>query len=403
MEDRVDGAWGEGDDSLPDGCFKAGAWWQGPALERLAARSTLLDGPGLLEQALQAVPVAVAVIGLDGQPILTNHRAEALTAAGSDPRRAVVFKAFTADGAPADLPHAQVLGCGQAVPSVQLLIEDRTGVQVPVLASAAPLWDRAGSLEAVLATFEDLTTRKAFATMRTQVQASDEISFETRLLGMVSHDLRDALQVITLANAALMRKERQLGASLTRGLRRIESATARATRLIRDLLDFTQLRMGGQLTLAPSKVDLDRVIDGALDEVQTRFPPRRIDRQRCGDVWGSWDPDRLTQIAVNLLTNAFKHSPESTPLGIRTVCEDGWACLEVHNLGEPIAAQHLGHVFQPLQRAGKPAGHPHGGLGLGLYIVDELVRSHHGQVTVQSSRENGTTFSVRLPRQGTAA
>ncbi|HEY0706848.1 MAG TPA: HAMP domain-containing sensor histidine kinase, partial [Polyangia bacterium] len=154
-----------------------------------------------------------------------------------------------------------------------------------------------------------------------------------------------------------------------------------------------------------ARVNLDQVIDEALEEVRARFPARPIERCRAeDDIWGIWDADRVAQIAVNLITNAFKYSPDSSPLRVSTglsVTEGlgEQVTFEVHNLGDAIAPEQMASLFKPLERMGKTPGHPHGGLGLGLYIVGELVCAHQGVVSVSSDPSNGTSFVVRLPRR----
>jgi phosphoserine phosphatase RsbU/P len=159
------------------------------------------------------------------------------------------------------------------------------------------------------------------------------------------------------------------------------------------------LRLGGRLSLRLASVDLDLVVSEALEEVSSRFSHRPVVRQRGSDLRGLWDGDRLAQVTVNLLSNALKYSPDGSTLRITTGGDDRSVFLEIHNSGEPIAPEQLSDIFRPMQRAGKIPGHPHGGLGLGLYIVDQLVRAHHGEVTVKSTAQGGTAFTVRLPRR----
>jgi signal transduction histidine kinase len=215
---------------------------------------------------------------------------------------------------------------------------------------------------------------------------------------MVSHDMRGLLQTMSLSTGALLRVD-TLDARVKQSLLRISQTAERATRMMRDLLDFTQMRLAGGIAVRLSAVDLERVVEDALDEVRTRFPERPVTCTRSGDVHGQWDGDRLVQVTVNLLTNALKYSPEGSPVEVSLRDDGAWVQLEVHNLGDPIAAEHVSRLFSPFERAGKVPGHAHGGLGLGLFIVAQLVRAHGGQVGVESTSDEGTTFRVRLPRR----
>jgi sigma-B regulation protein RsbU (phosphoserine phosphatase) len=118
--------------------------------------------------------------------------------------------------------------------------------------------------------------------------------------------------------------------------------------------------------------------------------------ETTGDASGEWDPDRLRQVVANLATNAFKYSAPGTPVTVRTRGEPDYVMLEVHNEGPPIPPEALDHLFEPMQR-GKRDDRKEG-LGLGLFIVDQIVRAHGGSIEVSSSAEAGTTFRAWLPR-----
>ncbi|HEX8819960.1 MAG TPA: ATP-binding protein, partial [Archangium sp.] len=116
-----------------------------------------------------------------------------------------------------------------------------------------------------------------------------------------------------------------------------------------------------------------------------------------------WDPDRLGQVVQNLVTNALKYSPGDTPVRIETHAENGDVVLSVHNEGAPIPAERLGRIFQPLQRATGDVDKAGRSIGLGLYIVKQVVDAHGGTVWVESTAEAGTTFTMRLPRHPSTA
>jgi len=96
---------------------------------------------------------------------------------------------------------------------------------------------------------------------------------------------------------------------------------------------------------------------------------------------------------VNLVNNALAYGAPSTPIIVHVEGDEARAALRVHNEGDPIPADMLQHLFDPFTRGTKSAGS-----GLGLYIVHEIVAAHGGSIVVESTREKGTTFTVRLPR-----
>lgn len=223
-----------------------------------------------------------------------------------------------------------------------------------------------------------------------------QAEFERQLIGIVSHDLRNPLSAITLTGSAL---ERQVADErLQRGIRRILLAAERATRMIRDLLDFTRARQGGGLLIQRQATDLHELVRAVVDEMQSSHPDRPIQAIPSGDGTGQWDPDRLAQVIANLIGNALQYSPSDTPVRVETRGEGDTLVLEVHNAGAPIPQELLPRIFEPMERGSEAVDHAKGSIGLGLYIVRNVVHSHGGTVTVRSTAAEGTTFTVRLPR-----
>jgi signal transduction histidine kinase len=217
------------------------------------------------------------------------------------------------------------------------------------------------------------------------------------LLDMVSHDLRNPLNAILLSTDSILRNA-GCPRELEPRLKRIHDGAERAMRLLRDLLDLSEVRRSGGITIKRTSTDLHTAADAATDEVRSVFPHRTVVRQRCGPASGQWDVDRVVQVGVNLIGNALKYSPEGTAVDVRTGGDEQWAYLEVHNQGDPISPGRMSNLFAPRQGAPPAeAGRPHG-LGLGLFIVDQLVRSHQGAIAVESSPERGTNVLVRFPR-----
>ena len=217
-----------------------------------------------------------------------------------------------------------------------------------------------------------------------------------QLLGIVSHDLRNPLNAITLAAATLIRRT-DLDDLVRRGLSRILDSADRANRLIRDLLDFTQARMGQALPVKRHTVDLHALMQQVVDEVALATPGRHLDVKTLGDARGSWDPDRIAQVLTNLLTNALQYSPPGAPILVTTEGHREEVLLSVCNEGPPIPAHVLPNLFEPMTR-GTPEGSERRSIGLGLFIVDQIVRAHGGSVEVASTEGTGTTFRIRLPR-----
>ncbi|HVJ17165.1 MAG TPA: hybrid sensor histidine kinase/response regulator [Polyangiaceae bacterium] len=229
------------------------------------------------------------------------------------------------------------------------------------------------------------------------LQIQERERFEKELIGIVSHDLRSPLNVITLASTTLIRRG-GLDERMSRSLNRIRSSADRATRMIHDLLDYTEARHVQGIPVNPSKADLHQVAEQVVDDLRSEHPGRSIELEIQGSGEGEFDPDRLAQVIVNLASNALRYGQPETAVNIRASGTPDELSLAVHNFGEPIAEEERARLFEPLQR-GKPAlGRSGRSIGLGLFIVEQIVRAHHGRVEIRSDTEDGTTFTVRIPR-----
>ncbi|WP_164011190.1 ATP-binding protein [Pyxidicoccus trucidator] len=252
-------------------------------------------------------------------------------------------------------------------------------------------FDAGGRPERFLGTAMDISVRK-----EAEQQTRRSAEFEQQLIGIVSHDLRNPLSSILLGAQTVLRgeglSERQLRNTL-----RIQTSAERAVRMIHDLLDFTQARMTGGLPVRPEPLDLHALVRQVVDEVQVSHPERTVRLEQQGEGRGAWDAGRVAQVVSNLLSNALAYSPADTLVTVTTRGEAEALVLEVHNTGSPIPADVLPRLFRPMER-GVPTDSTRRSVGLGLYIVDQVVRSHGGRVEVRSSVEQGTVFTVRLPR-----
>jgi signal transduction histidine kinase len=226
----------------------------------------------------------------------------------------------------------------------------------------------------------------------------ERADFEQQLIGIVSHDLRTPLSAITMSAAMLLRRP-DLEERQRKPLGRIFASAERAIRMVRDLLDFTQARLGGGLPIQPEALDFHAFARQVVEEIQVAHPERVIRLEQHGDGWGVWDGDRLAQVLGNLLGNALQYSPADTPVEVRIRGEAGEMVLVVHNTGEPIPGEVLPQLFKPMQRGAATAEKCSRSVGLGLYIVDQLVRAHGGTLEVKSTEAEGTTFTARLPRE----
>lgn len=224
------------------------------------------------------------------------------------------------------------------------------------------------------------------------------IEFEEQLIGIVSHDLRNPLNAITLSARALMRRD-DIDPVVAKGLSRILASGERAARLIRDLLDFTRARMGQGIPIERRAVDLHEIAAQVVDEVRQAHPRREVRHEASGDGSGDWDPDRLAQLITNLAVNAVSYSPPDSVVHVGTTGRPDSVAIEIRNAGEPIPEHLLPVLFEPMQRNTGTQSASSGGIGLGLFIVAQLARAHAGRVEIRSDRQAGTAVTVELPRR----
>lgn len=268
------------------------------------------------------------------------------------------------------------------------------GTWVHVVNRCQIVRDAAGRAIQVVGALQDVTERK-----RMEAEAQQRADFERQLIGMVSHDLRNPLNAILMAATALLRSE-ELPERQRRNVVRVLNSTERATRLIRDLLDFTRARQGGGIPLNRRETNLHELVHTVVEELQAIHSERTLQVEHSGDATGEWDPDRLAQVITNLAGNALQYSAPETPVRVTTRGEVDGVVLEVHNLGAPIAPEVLPRIFEPMERGTSThAGQLGRSIGLGLFIVRHLVLAHGGRVGVRSVVDEGTTFTVLLPRK----
>jgi PAS domain S-box-containing protein len=221
----------------------------------------------------------------------------------------------------------------------------------------------------------------------TDVKAADEL--RDRFMGVLGHDLRAPLNAITTGIGHLM-KSGQLPAGTERAAGRIAHAADRMSRIIRDVLDFTRVRVGSGIPITPTLVNLSEVCRRVVEEARRAHPSRHISLELQGDLAGHWDGDRLVQLVTSLVANAILHGRD--PVTVRAGATEGGAVVEVTNRGAPATEEELAKMFEPFRRSRQEGD----GLGLGLYLVAEIVRAHRGRIAARSSGDV-VAFEVRLP------
>ena len=216
-----------------------------------------------------------------------------------------------------------------------------------------------------------------------------------RFAADASHELRTPLTSIR-GYAELYRRGGDDEEQVARSMSRIEEEAARMGNLVEDLLTLTRLDEGRPLDVHP--VDLAALADKAVEDARVVDPDRPLTLESEGPVVVEGDAHRLTQVLVNLLSNAQVHTPSGTPVTVR-VHQAGpqLAVLEIEDHGSGLSPEQAAQVFDRFYRADPSRSRAQGGSGLGLAIVDAVVRAHGGTVSVTATPGGGATFRVELP------
>lgn len=288
---------------------------------------------------------------------------------------------------------------GERVESFDTVRRRKDGSLVEVSITVSPVRDSTGRIVGASKVARDISTRRiAEAEREARLEAAErELSFSETFVGVLGHDLRTPLAAI-LAAAGLLRRAAPDDA-MRRNADRIESSAGRMGRMIEQILDLTRARLGGGIPVSPSEMDLASLVAHLVAE-QGGDSQRTLQFETTGDTRGWWDADRLAQVVSNLVANALAHGDRA---GVVRIDLDGSSedrvRLAVWNPGAiPPGTQET--LFDPFRR-GKTNDAK--GLGLGLYIVQQIVQAHRGSVILHSSDANGTTFTVTLPRTPPAA
>ncbi len=218
-------------------------------------------------------------------------------------------------------------------------------------------------------------------------------------LGALGHDLRGPLNVVIGTAELLVDRTRQ--APYAHQVERVLSGGVQLGRLVDALLDYSKSTLGGGMALQRSTCTLGDVVAEEVELLRASLSDAAIALEVEGDTHGEFDEVRIREALHNLVANAAKYGNADAEIGVSVTGGAGHVVLAVTNFGAPLSGDALNALFDPLRRGSQAAnkGEP-SSLGLGLFIVREIVRAHGGDVVADSARGR-TTFTVTLPRYTT--
>lgn len=235
----------------------------------------------------------------------------------------------------------------------------------------------------------------------TQLELEQAVRTRDDFMSIVAHEVRTPLNGLILEtqlrkmhlardNAAAFTLDK-MHAMVDRDERQIKSLI----RLIEDMLDVSRIRTG-KLSIRPKRVDLSTLVHDVLHNFSRQFDAveASVSLDAAQPVIGNWDEFRIEQVISNLLTNALRYGAKS-PISVRVYSEGGQALVDVQDQGIGISEANQKRIFQQFERVS--AKHAVAGLGLGLFISEQIVAAHGGTITVQSRIGEGALFRVCLP------
>jgi PAS domain S-box-containing protein len=253
------------------------------------------------------------------------------------------------------------------------------------LSRALPMRDEHGSIKMWIGSNTDIHEQKMAVVMR-----DDFVS-------MASHELKTPLTSLKGFNHVLRRHYiRQDDAEAASYLTKIEKQVDKLTFLITDLLDLSQIQRG-ELAYRNEVFDLHALAQEVVENVQRTTTTHHIQLQGQARLLVSGDRDRIEQVLMNLLSNAIKYSPKAKEVLVRVSRNDNEAQVAVQDFGIGIDAAYQQHLFERFYRVTEPSAQTYPGLGIGLYISNEIIRRHGGRLWMESEKGKGSTFTFSLP------
>jgi signal transduction histidine kinase len=271
--------------------------------------------------------------------------------------------------------------------------------------SVLRLWARSGAIT----TAEEIQDMVRFNEAIDQAQSESMARYSKLLrdaqslfLAILGHDVRSPLGAVSMGSQVLLH-DQGLPSKVLKVALRIFNSARRVDEIVRDLLDFSTSHLGDGIPIDPYTVDLADICHNVVEEARTFHPDRQIELVSTGDLTGSWDGPRLAQAFSNLISNAVQHGTPESSIHVAITGDEAGIVFEVKNDAEVIPEAKLRTLFDPVKNFAIRPAHERTmarvqNLGLGLYVVKEIVKAHEGEIDVTSSQEGGVKFSLSLPR-----
>jgi PAS domain S-box-containing protein len=363
----------------------------------------------------QARDYAIVMYDLNGAVRSWNSGAERLYLYSKEEAIGKHFSVFAARDSRLSewpsLPFRKAIERGSFEEESWRLRKDGTRFLADIAITA--LRDSRGNLQGFSTVTRDITERRNVEIERERLleESRQAVTSRDEFLSIASHEIKTPLTALSLQLQLLRRivneqaaaEPTTVSASFQRMVEACGRQSGRLTQLLDALLDVTRVRLG-RLKLDLQNTNLSELAQEAVDRFAAEAGKRSsiIRTELAQSAIGQWDPNRIQEIANNLISNAIKYG-NGKPILVSTEVDvpTGLARLIVHDHGIGIPADMLEKVFSRFERAETGAGIK--GVGLGLYVVRNLVEAHGGKVSVKSELGKGSTFTVELPLRAQSA
>jgi PAS domain S-box-containing protein len=359
----------------------------------------LRTAKGQLEAILQNAGDGITVHDVEGHMLYVNEAAarmsgfpsvEAMLAASSEVYHQTLRRFIVKDEdghllKPEDFPGRRALREARSIQQLLHYYDSVTERSFWSFIKSQPIFNEEGRAQLVVNVLVDVSEQQALEQRKNE------------FISMASHELKTPVTALRGFTTILQRRlGRQGDEQALHYLSRMDRQLERLSSLINELLDLSKMQ-AGTLAFQEEIVNLTALIEEIVEDIQGTTTTHRISIEERADIRIVGDRDRLGQVLINLLTNAIKYSPEADSVIVRAVVDGERARVSVQDFGIGIAESHHRQVFDRFYQVTEPHEKTFPGLGIGLYIAQEIIRRHHGRIWVESSKGKGATFFFTLP------